>query len=255
MKLGFIGVGNMGSAIIEGISDKSTIAIATLSDGESIAKRLGVKYCATNRECVAYADIIFICVKPQHFPDLMDEIKDIIEDKTVVSIAAKLTIDAIKKMSGSDRIIRVMPNLNVAIKKGTSALCADKSVVDSVFDCVQDIFSNLGDIELLPEELFSAFVGIAGSSPAFIFEFINGLMREALVEGMDYEQALRICGSAVQGSAQYLASSGIDTKELINRVCSPGGTTIEGINALREHDFEDIVADAVRKTINKDKFN
>lgn len=253
MKLGFIGIGNMASAIINGIENKKDIVIATRSNVEQKAQELGVNFVNSNKECAQYADIIFLCVKPQQFETVLAEIKEDIKNKTLVSIAAKLDIDAISKLSDTERIIRVMPNLNVSINEGTSAICFDPSVSYEAIEEVSAIFQNLGDVEEIPESLFSAFIGIAGSAPAFIFEFMEGLIKEALVEGMDYEQALRIATSTMRGSAANLNQSELKVKDLISLVCSPGGTTIEGINALRSDNFQDIIANAVRRTINKDK--
>lgn len=253
MKIGFIGIGNMATAIINGIEEKDRIIISSRSNVEQRAKELSVNYAMNNIECAQQADIIFLCVKPEQFKEVLDEINQYITEKHIVSIAAKLTINDIKLLASTNKIIRVMPNLNVAIKEGTCAICKDTDVSEEEYKIVKSIFKNLGDLEEIPETLFPAFIGIAGSAPAFIFSFMEGLIKEALVEGMDPEQALEILRSTMRGSAEYLSQSKSSPKDLIEKVCSPGGTTIEGINSLNEDHFQAIIARAVRKTINKDK--
>ena len=253
MKIGFIGIGNMAKAIINGIEDKDSIIISSRSNVEQRAKELSVNYANNNIECAQQADIIFLCVKPEQFKEVLDEINEYITYKHVVSIAAKLTINDIKEMASTNKIIRVMPNLNVAIKEGTCAICKDNEVSETEFEVVKSIFENLGDLEEISETLFPAFIGIAGSAPAFIFSFMEGLIKEALLEGMNPEQALEIVRSTMRGSAEYLSQSKSSPQDLIEKVCSPGGTTIEGINSLNEDHFQTIIAKAVRKTINKDK--
>ena len=255
MKIGFIGIGSMATAIISGMSDKENIFISTRTNQKTLEQALILDVNATksNSDCAKIADILFICVKPEQIESVSNEIKAYTKGKTIVSIAAKMPIRKLESYFGQEAIIRVMPNLNVHIKKGTSALCHNNLVSDEALEKVRNIFKNLGDLEEIEESLFSAFIGIAGSAPAFIFKFIDALIQEAIKEGMNPEKALEIAVSTVKGSAQYLLESEDDAQTLIKKVCSPNGTTIEGVESLDKDEFDVIVQRAVHKTIRKDK--
>lgn len=255
MKIGFIGIGNMAQAIINGMSDKNSIIISarTLEDTKFKAERLGVHAASSHKDCVINSDIIILSVKPEVMEAVICDIKDSITNKTLVSIAAKLSLDTLTAWSGTHAFARVMPNLNVAIKKGTSAIVFDRDVPETHKEVINSIFNNIGDITHIEEAQMSGFIGLAGSLPAFVFKFINAVADACIEEGYTKEQAIEIAASAVSGSAQYLKSSHIDPEILTQRVCSPGGTTIEGVRELDTLDFENTIQKSIRKVIDKDK--
>ncbi|MEG0327513.1 MAG: pyrroline-5-carboxylate reductase [Erysipelothrix sp.] len=255
MKIGFIGIGNMASAIIEGISDKKSVYISSSTPERTLEKAnvLGVNATKNNRNLVEQVDIIILCVKPEMLEAVSNEIKDLIGTKICVSIAAKKTIKDLENYLGLVPIVRVMPNLNATIKQSTSAITRNNRVSNENYELVNNIFKNVGAVFEVEENLFSAFIGIAGSSPAFIFKFIDSLMNQAVKEGMDFDEALAITVSAVKGSADFLQQSSNTAQELVVKVCSPGGTTIEGVQSLDKNNFDQIVNEAVAATIKKDK--
>lgn len=255
MKIGFIGIGNMASAIIEGISDKKSVYISSSTPESTLEKanKLGVNATQNNRDLVEHVDIIILCVKPEMLESVSSEIKDFVGNKVCVSIAAKKTIKDLENYLGLVPIVRVMPNLNATIKQSTSAITRNARVTDENYKLVKSIFSNVGEVFEVEEKLFSAFIGIAGSSPAFIFKFIDALMNQAVEEGMNFNDALAITVSAVKGSADFLQQSSNTAQELVVKVCSPGGTTIEGVQSLDNNNFNEIVNEAVAATIKKDK--
>ncbi|CAH2760766.1 pyrroline-5-carboxylate reductase [Erysipelothrix amsterdamensis] len=255
MKIGFIGVGNMANAIIKGIDNKDSIYISgrTYESTCDKAQILGVHPCKSNQECAQTVDLLFLSVKPEMFETIFAEIKPVLDHQTLVSIAAKKTLEDIEVLSGSMPIIRVMPNLNVAIQRGISAICHNNRVTTDALIEVQGIFDALGGFVSIPESQFSGFIGIAGSSPAFVFKFIDELAKSVLDEGFDYDTALKITCAAVTGSAEYLSQSGEPADVLVDRVCSPGGTTIEGVRALDANGFAKAIHAASQATILKDK--
>lgn len=255
MKIGFIGIGNMATAIINGMSNKNDIIISarTLESSKDKANALGVNYASNHRECVSESGIIILGVKPEIILDVIEDIRDVIEDKTIVSIAAKVSIDTLSQVSGTQNIVRVMPNLNVAIQEGTSALVASTAIKQDHLDTIQEIFEGIGSVTRIEESQMSGFIGLAGSLPAFVFKFIGAIASECMLEGYSFNEAIQIASSAVSGSAKYLSQSGIDPLELTKRVCSPGGTTIEGVRQLDALDFDNTLKSAIRKVINKDK--
>lgn len=256
MKLGFIGIGNMAQAIINGISGSHHITISTRSDKRSqeLAQSLNTFYAKDNQTCAQNADILFLCIKPEQFSTVIDEIRPVLKNQTIVSIAAKLTIEDIRSLLQKDLgIIRIMPNLNVTIKEGMSAIATSEGVDPVALTIVESIFQDLGQCVRIDEVHFSTFIGIAGSAPAFIFKFMNALLEEAKKDGLDPSLSLDIIAQTLSGSAHYLQKSQVQPHILVDRVCSKGGTTIEGVQSLDEDQFEPILQRAVRKTINKDK--
>lgn len=255
MKIGFIGIGNMASAIIEGIATKEDVIISarTLESTLDKAKKLGVHAASSHRECVAASDIIILGVKPETMREILEEISDVCKGKTLVSIAAKLNLETLQTYANTKQIVRAMPNLNVAIQQGTTALVYPNTIPANHKAQVDTIFKGIGDTVEIQEHQMSGFVGLAGSLPAFVFKFIDAIAKECVSEGFTHEAAIKIASSAVSGSAAYLSHSGIDPQVLTDRVCSPGGTTIEGVRYLDALDFENIVASSIRKVIEKDK--
>lgn len=255
MKIGFIGIGNMASAIIEGIDDKANVLISARTHQSSVekAKTLGVNASKSHKDCVLNSDLIVLGVKPEVLEDVLVEIKDDLNDKTIVSIAAKKDIAWIESIIGKKAIIRVMPNLNVKIKKGSSAICKNELVDENYYAEAKKLFANLGEVFDLKESQFSAFIGIAGSMPAFVFKFIHEAALSVVNEGIDYDLAIDICASAVIGSAELLRTSDDSATVLIDKVSSPNGTTIEGTKALDENNFGKAIHKAIAATILKDK--
>lgn len=257
MNIGFIGVGNMASAIINGfISEKAVdpgsifISARTPESTLEKAQLLKVSPAASHQQLLSKADLIILAVKPEQMDAVIAEIKPYLSTQTIVSIAAKKTIQDL----GLDvPVIRIMPNLNVTIKQGICALCCNEYVRDDVKSAVIQLFETLGAVVELDEALFSAFIGIAGSSPSFVFKFIDALIQPAIAEGMDQDTAQTIACIAVSGSAMMLKHSELSAVELVNKVSSKGGTTIEGTRVLDERDFDQSVSDAVKATIRKDK--
>lgn len=255
MKIGFIGIGNMASAIINGISDKESIIISgrTLESTMTKSLELGVAYAKTHQECVAKSDIVILGVKPEIIGDILLEIKDTLKHQTLVSIAAKVSLKQLTDLSHYPKIVRAMPNLNAAIKQGSTALVLPESISYEHRTSIIKIFESIGSVNIINEDQMSGFIGLAGSLPAFVFKFIDAIAQECQSEGYAYEEALAIASSAVAGSANYLKQSNTDPKTLTKRVCSPGGTTIEGVNELDALGFEETLKRSIRKVINKDK--
>ena len=260
MKIGFIGCGNMAKAIINGII-KSEIC----KPGEIYASALnheklicftssaGINAADNNLLLVNSVDIIILCIKPQKFDEVLPMIKENIENKLVISIAAGKTIDFIEKYIGEKKIIRVMPNLNSAVLMSESALCSNNLCSESDLNNAKRIFESIGNVYEIEEKDFSAFSACACCSPAFSFMYINSLAKAGEELGLDKETALQCALNSVIGSAKMLEYSDLGAEELINKVCSPGGTTIEGVQKLRQNGFENAVNEAVRASYEKDK--
>lgn len=260
--VGFIGIGNMASAIIGGLIDSNTVAAGnivvsskTKSKRDEFAARLGVRALDTNAQVAAEADILILAVKPQMLPAVTAEIRNLVfaAEPLVISIAAGLSLDDLEELLGHQtRIARVMPNMNSRIRQGMSAVCANDATSQTDVDTVTTIFEAVGEVVQIPESQFSAFTAIAGSSPAFAFLFIDALSRGAVAAGMPKDLATKCAAQAVMGSGALVNQSDQSPWDLIDAVCSPGGTTIAGLLALEENAFLATVTTAVAAVIARD---
>lgn len=263
MKLGFIGAGNMGGAIFKGFIAKEVVApkdIYVIRNNKEALLKQAEMYSITPAdnyaEVVANSDILFLAVKPVMFPTVITQLQELINKHKplLVSMAAGLTLESIGNMLGFEHpIVRIMPNINAEICMSTTAYCGNSLVTQEQLETIHNLFSAIGMAVSVPENQFAIFTAIAGCSPAYVYLFIDSLAKGAQKAGMNKKQALDIAASAVLGSTQMLINSDNHPWELIDKVCSPGGTTIEGVCTLEEYKFESAVVKAVENSINKDK--
>lgn len=263
MKIGFIGSGNMASAIVNGAvhskrfspEDIYVFDINTEKTNE-LSKRLGVKIAINEKDLVNNCDVVVLAVKPNIFPSLVPEISESVKNKNplVVSIAAGKTIDFITGLFGFDvSLVRVMPNLNAEVFEAISAYCTNKNVSNEQIGVVEVLLSSFGNVVSVDEKYFSIFGVIGGCAPAYSFMFIDALAKGAVKNGLPEELALKVAAQTVLGSAKMLLEGGQEPWHLIDRVCSPGGTTIEGVNSLKEDDLTAVVMKAMQASYEKDK--
>ena len=262
MKIGFIGGGNMGSAIIKGVLAGGLAAPADIMASDAFAgarERLqseqGIAVTADNRAVVDFAEILFFAVKPQMLPGVIDGIKDMdFSSKLIVSIAAGQSLERITGMLGKQvKLVRVMPNTPALVGEGMAALSPNELVTEEEAATVKQIFESFGKAEIVPERLQDAVVGISGSSPAYVFMFIEALADGAVAEGMPRAQAYKFAAQAVLGSAKMVLETGQHPGELKDAVCSPAGTTIEAVAALEAAGFRSAVIEAERVCIEKSR--
>jgi len=262
MKIGFIGTGNMGSAMMGGIISsgmvEATDVMATdifQAALDRISEEFGVHTSTNNRDAVEFADIIFLAVKPQFLAKVVDGIKDMdFSDKLVVSIAAGQSLERLTGMFGKElKLIRVMPNTPALVGEGMSALSPNELVSEDEAATVLKLFEAFGQAETIPERLQDAVVGISGSSPAYVYMFIEALADGAVAEGMPRTQAYKFAAQAVLGSAKMVLETGEHPGVLKDAVCSPGGTTIEAVAALEAAGFRSAVIEAERICIEKSR--
>ena len=261
-KLGFIGCGNMATAIIGGAvssdflkGENICVFDVDTQKAEFLNKEYGVNIISTVEELAEKCEFIVLAVKPQVFPTVLPQIKDSVGDSVVVSIGAGKTLEYIGGfLNEKTPIIRVMPNINAKVGASMSAVCKNDNTNENALTFVKGLCKSFGEVMQLPESQFPLFGVIAGCSPAYSFMFIDSMAREAVKNGMKKDEALKICAQAVLGSAKMI----LEDKEnnpwaLINSVCSPGGTTIEGVAKLQSENFDTAVMDAVKASLEKDK--
>lgn len=262
-KIGFIGCGNMASAIIGGaVSSKfvegENICVFDVDTAKTdlLGKEYGVKIFNSCEELAENCEFVVLAVKPQIFPTVLPQIKLCLnQNAVVVSIGAGKTLEYIGVfLNEKTPIIRVMPNINAKVGESMSAVCKNIFANDKALDFVKGLCRSFGEVTEIPESQFALFGVIAGCSPAYSFMFIDSMAREAVKNGMKKDEALKICAQAVLGSAKMvLQDSENNPWALINSVCSPGGTTIEGVAKLQSEGFDTAVMDAVKASLEKDK--
>ncbi len=257
--IGFIGVGKMATAIISGL-DKTKFNILIsgheLTKTRAQAEQLLVTAAASHVELVKKADLIVLSVKPQVLPSVLTSLlSDLSKTKTLISIAAGLSLTDLKHLTESENqpIIRVMPNINAQIGKSTSAIVKNDFVGAEDYALAKEIFSSVGSIHEIAEKDFSAFTALAGSSPAYIYMFIDALARAGVLHGIPKETATKIVAETVQASAEMLLSSQENPWALVDKVSSPAGTTVAGVVSLEQNRFVATVIDAITATIEREK--
>lgn len=258
-KIGFIGAGNMGGAIIGGIVTKGLYKkenILVYDKNKEAVLKLGMDYSDIKEVCTA--DILFLCVKPDIIYTVIDEIKGYVnKDAVIISIAAGQSIEKLSKAFGNDdiKLVRVMPNTPALVGEGMSAISQNvvmqKEENKEFSKAVIKIFESLGKAEIVAESLMDVVTGISGSSPAYVFMFIEALSDAAVKGGMKREQAYIFASQAVLGSAKMVLETKKHPGELKDMVCSPNGTTIEAVKVLEEKGLRAAVMDAVDACIKK----
>ncbi len=263
MKIGFIGTGNMGTAIIKGYlsvhpdAEKNVLAFdkdpGKLKD---LSNEFGIVVCSSMNQLMEQSNVIVLAVKPNIFDMVIPEIRDLYRTgQVLVSIAAGISMAYIEKLMEKDhvKLVRVMPNTPAMVNEGMSALCRNQFITDEEFEPVLELFRSIGRAEVIKEELIDTVIGVSGSSPAYTYMYIEALINAAVSGGMDKEQARIFAGQAVLGAAKMVLETGIDPITLRVNVCSPGGTTIEAVNALLNNGFQDNVTEAFHAAVNKSK--
>ena len=252
-KIGFIGAGNMATAIIKGLLSQNNgnpelVNVFDLSVEKcDIIKKMGVNVCKTGVDVMKNSDIIVLAVKPQNYSEVLEELKnDVTPDKTFVSIAAGISIEFVRNsLNCNCPVVRVMPNTPLLLKKGATALCPSDNISDDYKQIVYDMFAGSGVCEYISEEHMNEVIAVNGSSPAYIYLFAKAMAEYAENHGIEYNKAMNLICAALEGSAAMLRESGDSADILIEKVSSKGGTTIAALEKLREHGFYESVQDAM----------
>ena len=261
-KIGFIGCGNMGEAILGGILSSGllkgeNIWVSELSTDrlEELSEKYKVNTTTDGKEVVKNTDIFIIAVKPNIYPVVLEDIKNLVDDtKTVVTIAAGVTIASVENIIGFDKkIIRTMPNTPALVGEGMTSISPNNVVSTDELEEVKKIFGSFGKSEVLSESLIHSVIGVSGSSPAYVFMFIEALADGAVLEGMPRDKAYQFAAQSVLGSAKMVLETGKHPGVLKDAVCSPGGTTIEAVKVLEEEGFRKAVIKAVQACAKKSK--
>lgn len=261
--LGFIGCGNMACAIIKGIvksgfmqGDQIAVYDKDNSKCEAVSKQYGVKIYLDENEIAQKCAAVLLAVKPNVLSDVLCKIKDSVNENypLILSIAAGKNIEFIQNVLGFEaRVIRIMPNINAMVLEAICAYCGSEKAGEDDLAFARSLCESFGKAVSVEEEKFSAYSAVGGCAPAFSYMFIDSLARAAVRNGMTKSDALFVAAQTVLGSAKMILESDEHPWELVDKVCSPAGTTIEGVLSLEKNGFENAVCEAVKSSFEKDK--
>lgn len=257
---GFIGTGNMGSALARAAA-KSTKSILlsnrTAQKAQALAKEIDCQ-ASDNRRVAKECKYIFLGVKPQMMAQALAGIADVLKSRTdefiLVTMAAGLSSKSICDMAGGDyKVIRIMPNTPVEIGQGEILYTKTENTSNDELGLFVNYMQAAGDLTEIDEELMDAGCSVSGCGPAFVYMFIRGLAQGGIDCGIPEQTALRLAAQTVLGSAQLLINSGGDPEQLKQNVCSPGGSTIEGVKSLEKDGLETIISNAVKASCKRNR--
>jgi pyrroline-5-carboxylate reductase len=252
MNIGFIGGGNMAEALIKGIRGKGQGAREEILVSEPrqdrreyLEKTYGIKTTSSNKVVVSTCNIVILAVKPQNMEAVLNEISPAVtEEKTVVSIAAGVTLGYLSSKLRTKRLVRVMPNTPALVQKGMTVMSLCECFSDSDIAAVREIFMSIGELIVLPEKYMDAVTAVSGSGPAFIALFIEAMAGAGVKLGLNEDNALMLAVQTAVGSAKML-ETGMPPSKLREMVTSPGGTTAAGLSVFHEKRLKDVVSAAL----------
>lgn len=262
MKIGFIGSGNMATAIMKGIianelvTPKEVIASDKFQGSvDKVVEDLGVVGTTDNKVVIDQADIVVLAVKPQYYQEVLKEMrKDFSNEKILVSIAPGKSISWLEEQIGTDKkIVRTMPNTPALVGEGMTGICFNQRIQEAEKNYALSMFNAVGKCQEVEEYLMDAVVSVSGSSPAYVFMFIEAMADAAVADGMPRGKAYEFAAQAVLGSAKMVLETGKHPGELKDMVCSPGGTTITAVRVLEEKGLRGTVMDAMKVCTEKAK--
>ena len=261
-RVGFLGAGNMGEAIIKGLLKTGLVSASAIGATDVRADRLdqvvgeyGIRAAASNAALVKESDVIILAVKPQIMRVVLSEISSAVDgSKLLVSIAAGVATRTLREHLGKPaRLIRVMPNTPALVLEGVTAVARGEGLEAGDLETAQELFGAVGRVVVLDEEALDAVTGLSGSGPAYVAIVIESLADGGVKMGLDRATAMTLATQTVLGSARLILETGAHPGQLKDMVASPGGTTIAGIAALEENAARNAFITAVERATQRSR--
>ncbi|KPJ22419.1 pyrroline-5-carboxylate reductase [Streptococcus phocae subsp. phocae] len=254
MNIGFIGVGKMATAIIQGLKQTPhhiIVSGSSLSRSKEIAEELGLAYATSHQDLIDQVDLVILGIKPQQFERVLKPLRF---HQPIMSMAAGVSLERLGQLTSCELpLLRIMPNMNAQILQSTTALTYNDLVDEDLKNMARHLTDSFGTTFDISEADFDTFTALAGSSPAYIYLFIEAMAKAGLKHGLPKEKALEIVAQTVAASANHLLASDASPHDFIDKICSPGGTTIAGLLELEKTGLTHSVCSAIDKTIEKAK--
>lgn len=259
-KVGIIGCGNMGGAILygaleSGILSKDDVYVYDINPAMmGKASGWGVHLSRNDEDVCQNADLILLAVKPQNTAEALAQCKKALEGKALMSIVAGVTVSRLQAMiDGTPRILRIMPNTPAMVFEGAFALCSDNDFTNEELEAAKSLYSSIGIVELVPEHLIDAVCGLSGGGPAYVSMFIEAMADGGVKQGLPRKTAYRLAAQTCLGTAKMILEMNIHPGELKDMVTSPGGTTIDGCEALEKGGMRAAVMECINAGAEKSK--
>ncbi len=260
IKIGYIGVGNIGTPLVKGLIKSGTVKPEDVYiydvDSfrvEELVKETGVTPCEDNIQLVKECDYIVLAIKPVFVRQVLEEIKDVFtKDKVLVSVVVGITTNTIKSiLYDGAKVIRAIPNLPVMVGEGMTLIYFSKNITKEDRRIAKSLFECCGKVDELDEMLMSEVTSLTSSSPAYVFLLIEAMGDGAVQQGLPRRIAYKLAAQAVLGSAKMVLETKLHPAELKDQVCSPAGTTIEAVYALEKNGFRHLVMEAMAECTKK----
>ena len=253
--IGFIGAGNIATAMMKGMLKGPYCDISRLSASDmdkskldKIEQDLGIHVFTNNTDLVKHCDVVFLAVKPHVMGDLLIEIKQYIASKIIISVVLGWSCQNIQSVLSSDadtQIACIMPNTSSLVREGITAILQDHTLSHDAYIFIHRLLSSIGRVTVIPENMLSSFVAVCGSGPAYIYMLIEALSDAAVKEGLSRSLAYEVIVQTVKGAAEMILETGEHPAVLKDAVCSPSGATIEAITELEKNGFRSALIQAV----------
>ena len=262
MKLGFIGTGNMAGAIMGGIIKNEIFrpeeiigADISAAGRGKVSELYGIRTTDDNKKAAAESEVLVLSVKPQYYAEAIAEIRDCIpENQVIITIAPGKTLAWLEEQFGKPvKIVRTMPNTPALVGEGMTAACVNQYVTEEEKEYALKILRSFGKVELVPESMIDAVVAVSGSSPAYVFMLIEAMADGGVKQGLPRATAYRLAAQTCLGTAKMILDKNIHPGQLKDMVTSPGGTTIEGCEALERGGMRAAVIDCINTGAEKSR--
>ncbi len=246
-KIGILGVGKMGGSILKGILSsnmyKQNEIIIYDIDKEALNRYIPthVSIATSIDNLLSSCNIVLLSIKPQVFLTLKECLKKDKYYPIIVSIMAGITVDTIKKMLGNVKCVRVMPNTPALINKAVSVISKDNLITEEEFNEIKRIFTLVGKVYEIDDNMMNEMIPLNGSMPAYLYYFVEGFLDNAKKAGINLDLAKELIVNSIISSCEMILTTNKDISELRNDVCSKGGTTLAGLDILKQNDFLDII--------------
>lgn len=254
MKIGFLGAGAMGGAILSGALETGVVKpedvyVYDLFDAiKDKFRALGCNIVGSDAELGTKSDIVVVSLKPQYAQNGLKELGKTLDGKAMISIMAGVTTETLHSWTqGNFRLLRLMPNTPALVEAGAFALDSNTDLTEEEKEFAERLFSSIGIVEWMPEHLIDTACGLSGAGPAYIYLVIEALADGGVMKGLSRPTAMRLAAQTVYGAAKMVLETGKHPGELKDMVCSPGGNTIVGVNTLEQHGVRGAFIDTVCK--------
>lgn len=254
-KIGFIGCGKMGGAIISGVLKSGFMNIlgveATKEIADKASKRLGIDVVTDIATVVKDSDIVFVALKPQYVISILESVKELCKGKLIVSVAAGVTTSKIQAVLPGEAVIRVMPNTPALIGEGVFGVSKGQYATSEQLTDVISLLSNIGECVEVDESQIDIVTALSGSGPAFFYKVIEEMAQGAVKLGLDYDKAIKLATKTAIGSAKMIEHSDLPVSTLISNVATKGGCTAVGVDFMNESETEILFARLIDVTAKK----